>query len=104
MGSKIQILGQCRVTALGAFTTNSGFFSSIAHNGAGDDTHTVDTGQLGLAASTDVVVQCQVEGAAAGESAIEYLTVSTFRVRLLNNAGVALAAAYNLTAFKTLDG
>lgn len=70
-----------------AFLSNVGF-SSFVRNGVGDYTFTlagVNSQNLRLQGN----VQCTVQGALPGIVGVEYLTVSTFRVRVLSSAAAA---------------
>ncbi len=95
--------GTCRIDAAGVVVvgTNSGIVADVLHNGVGDDTITVDDdNQLGLIDTVAIAI----EGAVAGSYAVERLTTLTFRVRLEDTAGAALAAAYGLVTSHTLEG
>lgn len=93
--------------ATAAILSQSGAFTGLARNGAGDYTFTLEP-LYQIAPSDQIHCEAvQTPGAASVASAVEYLTSSTFRVRLTRDVGaggVATDTPFSLSIQRVQKG
>lgn len=85
-------LGSCIVTAgTPAWGVQRGFADAITDNGVGDYSLTMSNAQ---ALATAGVVHATIQGASTGEIAVEVVSATVLRVRIKDNAGMALDSSF----------